>query len=679
MFFLLFLSFIIGILSGIYSVLILLIYFPLFFLLLKRKTQKKQIYWTIAFLILGFVLAFFFPKGSTSSKEMMGIVTRSRDNYFLLLTWRGKYYVKCKDNNISLFSLVKMKGNVTPLSFYHYESGFDFEDYLHSQGTFFEIKGTCDIIFQNPIHFDPWKNVIFSYADKESKLIYASLLFGESLYELENYNSLYMLNLIQTFALSGFHLSFLFRFIEKAISEKHTLKFILVKLLVLSFFLIISNFKFAIRRILLLEIIRLFLLMRQIKVSYLNQVSLTGIILLFFEPYQIISPAFYYAFPFLLYLGITQKTNKEMNKGRSLWFSIEIYFFFLPLFLKRNYYVSLLSLPIQLLSFPLTHFIFLASLSLFFLPQAALFLNKAIHFSLSIFEQINLEETMLVSGDIPLYFIFSYYLFFLTIKVMKNYNLRNKANRLIVINTVISSLIFIPDFKQHYEIVFIDVDQGDATLIRYKNKNILIDTGGKTNVDIAVECLIPFFRKNKIKSLDAVIITHLDYDHYGALESLQNHFSIGDVFYREDFLSSIDNTLNISGIQIKNYNKYFLDDADENVISGVYGFQILNYKILIMGDAPKSIERKIMVDNPQLHADILKIGHHGSNTSSDYEFLARLQPDLSIISCGKNNFYHHPNKETISTLEQLNLKYLRTDYEGSISLDFSHLNLDILS
>ena len=172
-------------------------------------------------------------------------------------------------------------------------------------------------------------------------------------------------------------------------------------------------------------------------------------------------------------------------------------------------------------------------------------------------------------------------------------------------------------------------------MIRYKNKNYLIDTGGLTYVDLAKECLIPYFAKLRIKKIDRVYITHMDFDHYGALDSLVNNFKIESVLYNEgdDF--------------IKDINVYKDKEKDTNYNSSVFSFKIKNTSFLIMGDAPKEIERKL-ISSIDSNIDVLKVGHHGSNTSSSYEFLKYIRPKFAVISCGLNNKYNHPSASVIA-------------------------------
>ena len=89
-------------------------------------------------------------------------------------------------------------------------------------------------------------------------------------------------------------------------------------------------------------------------------------------------------------------------------------------------------------------------------------------------------------------------------------------------------------------------------------------------------------------------------------------------------------------------------------------------RVLIMGDAPKVVEKAIIKDHPELRTDILKVGHHGSNTSTDESFVKSVKPKTAIISCGKNNKYGHPHKDVINVLKRNNVEIRRTDESGTI-------------
>ena len=183
-----------------------------------------------------------------------------------------------------------------------------------------------------------------------------------------------------------------------------------------------------------------------------------------------------------------------------------------------------------------------------------------------------------------------------------------------------------------------------------------------TYTDIANNNLIPFLRKNRIYKIDSVFITHYDYDHYGALENLQKEYKVDHVY---DYYSSFP--ISVGHLTFNNYNIYGVTSNEENDRSLVLSFHILNKNFVIMGDAPSWVEKKIIKDYDSIPCDILKVGHHGSDTSSCEEFISYTHPKTAIVSCGKNNRFGHPSKSVVKTLNKHNIEIRRTDFEGTIT------------
>ena len=115
-----------------------------------------------------------------------------------------------------------------------------------------------------------------------------------------------------------------------------------------------------------------------------------------------------------------------------------------------------------------------------------------------------------------------------------------------------------------------------------------------------------------------------------------------------------------------NYNP-FTDYIEENDRSLVLGFRLGNSDYLLMGDASKKVEKRIMEHYPTLTCDILKVGHHGSDTATSNEFIKYLNPKVAVISCGKNNFFGHPAKNVLAILNANQVQIRRTDLEGTIT------------
>ena len=492
----------------------------------------------------------------------------------------------------------------------------------------------------------------------------SSILFGQSLSKADNFSSLNELSLTSIFSLSGIHLSSLFALLNKYAYKKFK-HGIIINNIISFLFLFLSGFKFALRRIFLSQILLLISNYSKRKIDGVSQTSVVAMIMLVIEPYSIISPSFYYSFPFIFFLKLFN--NSFSNRKSKMKFYLLLLSFFFPFRLYERYSFSLLSPILQLIFLPLTHLLFYLSILLLLVPHVGYLINyisAAIIYLAKVSNNFNL---VLISGKPLLVFTIVYYLLILFFLVLRTYNYKRLSKKVAIITFLVASCNFIPDYTYHNEITFIDVDQGDSTLIRYKNKNLLIDTGGKINIDLAKECLIPYFHKRKIRKLDAVIITHLDYDHYGALNSLNKYFDVSSIYYAEDFLNKENNMMNICGLNIRNLNHYHISN-NTNDTSGVYRFDIKDKKILIMGDAPKEVEYKLIEEKADIDVDILRVGHHGSKTSTSIDFLKKTSPEYTIISCGLSNRYKFPNTQVLDNISKIETTLLRTDLCGSISL-----------
>lgn len=233
---------------------------------------------------------------------------------------------------------------------------------------------------------------------------------------------------------------------------------------------------------------------------------------------------------------------------------------------------------------------------------------------------------------------------------------------------------------------FVDVGQGDCTLITCNGKTILVDVG-ETGES---QTVINYIKNQGIKKLDCVIGTHPHSDHIGCMGYVLNAFDVGDVIMPEIPDKIMPTTVCfekfLDAVEEKAENAYFAEVGDEYTY-GDMKFQILapvkNYddlnnmsvvvkltfgstSVMLTGDAEKKSEKDMLKNNINYSADILKMGHHGSRTSSTDEWLNAVNPTYAVISCGKNNDYGHPHKETISKLKKHNIEYLRTDLLGDI-------------
>ena len=234
----------------------------------------------------------------------------------------------------------------------------------------------------------------------------------------------------------------------------------------------------------------------------------------------------------------------------------------------------------------------------------------------------------------------------------------------------------------NYYIYFLDVGQGDMTVLKYRDEVIVIDTGPKSynSTYEITDNHINFFYSIGITQINFLVITHGDNDHIGNANYLVNNFKVNNVILNNGEINELEKKLigllklknikyyqNIKEIKFKNNNLYFINNGiydNENDNSIVIYTKFYKTKLLLTGDAGELVENSIVKKYNLKNIDILKVGHHGSNTSSSKRFIDNITPKYSIISVGKNNRYGHPKQEVLTNLNDT--KIYRTDLDGSI-------------
>ena len=176
--------------------------------------------------------------------------------------------------------------------------------------------------------------------------------------------------------------------------------------------------------------------------------------------------------------------------------------------------------------------------------------------------------------------------------------------------------------------------------------------------------MIPFLRKQQIYELEGVIITHQDYDHMGALASLKENFKVKHIIHQPNAFPFF-----IGRIQLLNLNP-IEGHPDENTNSLVLYLKIQRTFFLLMGDAGVENEEAIMKRYAPFPVNVLKVGHHGSNTSTSNSFLQFTNPEVAIISAARLNRYGHPHHEVMARLHERKIQIRSTMEEGTISYKF---------
>ena len=206
----------------------------------------------------------------------------------------------------------------------------------------------------------------------------------------------------------------------------------------------------------------------------------------------------------------------------------------------------------------------------------------------------------------------------------------------------------------------------------------MIDTGGLYNYNVSNNTIL-FMKSLGIKNIDLLLLTHGDSDHMKDAPNIINKMNVKNVMLNKNEYNEIEKeilNLNINLIDnyesifdFKIYNNYI--GKDENDSSIICKLNINNNQILFMGDATKDEEKKFINDY-KIKSTIIKLGHHGSKTSSDEYFLKEINAKEAIISSGRNNRFNHPSKETIDTLNNLKINYFNTAELGTIKYTFNN-------
>lgn len=616
----------------------------------------------------------------------------------------GRYYFKTeeeKNNFINEFNFgdkLKIQGTLEEPSNNTIPNLFNYKKYLYNKNIFYilnindikKIESSNNLIVKI-------KNYLYKQINKldNKNYIYAFIL-GETYYIDNTVNDSYKANGIShLFALSGQNVEMvasLILFLLNKISKNEKFNYIIV-FIFLIFMTYLTNYPGALLRA---TIFYFLLTINKIYYFYIkseNLLLLSFIILSIFNPFIIYDIGFEYSFIISFFLIRFSKYLNSKNAIKNLFLvGVVSFYASLPISLMNFYYLNIFSVINNLFFVPYVSYI------VYPLVLITFFINK-LSFILNIFIYIMEKISLLLSNikmftfsypKVSIFFSICYYSLLLLFSI--------KKKKIYIF--LIMLLLFIFYIKRYFDnntyIYFTDVGQGDSSLIVDKNFEniILIDTGGKINYkteewkninnkySLSSDSLIPFYRSLGINKINYLIFTHGDADHMGEGINLVNNFKVENVIFNCGEFNDLENELinilkekNIkyySCINILDIDKYKLEFLntniydDENTNSSVIYLNYNNYKFLFMGDASINREKDILEKYNLKDIDFLKVGHHGSNTSSSEEFINIINPKYSIISVGKNNKYGHPKKEVLNTLK--NSKIYRTDLSGSIEV-----------
>ena len=558
---------------------------------------------------------------------------------------------------------------------------FNYKEYLNNNNIYYLLTVDNVISVERSKNiFYKFKNIIKSRIDNIDKSGYleAFIMGNKSNIDKNIFNTYKNNGVMHIFSVSGMHISILASVVLYLLNlvnkSENNIFFVII---VLIFYMILTNYQASIvRSVVFFSLLKI---LKYLKINIDNK----DILLIAISIILIIYPKYLYNIGFL-YSSIISFSlifysnyfNRKYILNTILISTVSL-LISLPITINTNYFVNLFSILLNVFFVPVISFIiYPLSIIIFFIP----YFYKVFIILISILENISLyfdsiKFLNLYICKMNYFVIFVYYLFL--------YLFLSKNRKYIIL--VLLLIIFLKVsiyFDINYYVYYLDVGQGDMSLVKYKDEVIVIDTGPKnfySDYEI-MDNIILFFRSIGVSNIDLLIISHGDNDHIGNANYLINNFKVKNVSFNSGKYNELETDL-IKLLKYKNIN-YFKDTDkkynnkisysylnteeydNENDNSSVVYLKIYKYSFLFMGDAGVEKEKDILDLYSLSNIDFLKVGHHGSNTSSSREFIDVVKPRYSIISVGKNNRYGHPKGEVLNNLKKS--KIYRTDKDGSI-------------
>lgn len=562
---------------------------------------------------------------------------------------------------------------------------FNYQEYLKNKKIYYTVS-IKKIILQkkNKNLFYTIKQIIVSSFHKNPYL--HTFLLGDKSYLKDEVKRSFQQNGIShLFAISGMHITLLSSILKKILKkfqrEENVYKTITI---ILFLYLLFVGFSPSMVRGVLF-----FFLFEGNKIYYFyikkeNLFLLTLSISLFLNPYNVFDIGFQYSYLISYALLKESDSLSSNNKILSLLkVSLLSFLVSIPISLKNFNqlnilsilynlfyvpYVSTIVFPMTLISAILKPIEPIYNILTIILEESSLFLSK-------------IKIGIFIWKDIPNIF---YYIYLILILIFLN---TKRKEILYIFLSIIILHFIIPYTFSNEEVKIIDVGQGDSILLISNGESALIDTGGIASYEnqdgkIFYNILSPTLKKEGIKKLKYLILSHGDKDHMGEAKILIEEMDVENIILNCGEYNYLEKE--IIELSKKNHHKiyscveelklgkdtlFFLNTEEknnENDNSSVIYTKMGNYAFLFTGDAGVEREKDILEEYDLGPIDFFKVGHHGSSTSTSEEFIKIINPKVSLISVGENNKFNHPHKEILDRLQ--NSKILRTDKDGTITI-----------
>ena len=672
---------------------------------LKIILQSNGIYYFSIILIILYILIYSsitnykYNKISLDNYFEGRVINLSIKNNKVIMILKNKIkvkasYIKDESDNNDYYELIGKKiiinGNLNETNNNTIPNTFNYKDYLfhnHIYGVYnidnFKIINNENFLYHLKYLINKRIN---GFEEKIIPYLNIFLLGDKSLLQDDILNNYHTNGIWHLFAISGMHIELFIKVFSKIIKRIKLKKLIIICFLL--FFLFITNFSPSTQRVCIFYFLKNFLNHFKIQISNIKILLITAFVIIIINPFVIYNSGFQYSF--LITLGIMLYSYKIKGNYLKKTYKISLIALLisLPISINNNYEINILSLFSNLLYVPFITFIIfpLTILCIIFKFLTPIYLIVISCLEISN-EYLSYLKINIIIPRMSLSIIIIYYLLLFIYYKTK-------------VKTIILFVVFLTFFNillskldKSFKVYYFDVNQGDSSILisPFNRETIMIDTGGNIFNNYGSNNIIIFLKSLGINKIDSLIITHGDFDHMGWSINLVNNFKVEKVIFNcgpyNDLEKDLIKVLNrkkipyyscIKELKIDNNKLYFLQTKEydnENDNSNVIYTELDGYKFMFMGDAGVTTEKEIMDKYDLQDIDILKVGHHGSRTSSSEAFINKINSKYSIISVGKNNRYGHPNKEVLDNLKKS--KIYRTDQDGSVMFKIRNNNLKI--
>ncbi|SHF67532.1 DNA internalization-related competence protein ComEC/Rec2 [Ornithinibacillus halophilus] len=623
-------------------------------------------------------------------------------------------------------AVCEIQGDIEPVNGARNPGEFDYSHYLLTQGVSHQViieslsQINCETntsILSSIFSFRDVlrKKVSEAYSEEISAWIYALVLGDDSHLSQDIIELFQRWSLSHLLAISGLHIGIIisvvfFILVKLNLCTKERAYNVLV--LFLPCYALLAGGEPSVWRASLMVIFVILMAKFKWKTSTTDIISIVFIFLLILNPHYIYHIGF--QFSFIVTFAILLSKSWILESNSIFWQMLRISFIsqmiLIPLQVTYFYYIQPLSILLNMIVVPYFSLVFIPLLFLLFILSpfhvitthiATLLVKIHENSFLSLLKMIDYHLSFpWVVGSFPnLIIVIVYFVMaFLLMHFINQNKLSHAFKQGVGIVLLIVVIVLKPYFSPYGTVTVLDIGQGDAIVIElpYRKGVIFIDAGGTFSFEdgqatdkVFKQIIRPFLFKKGISKIDAVFLSHEDEDHVGSVDFMVDSFIIDTIFISDNFTLSMEQESHWknSGTEIVRVGKgnvVHVNSQDFYVMGGSESYgnsndnslvlfsEIGGRKWLFTGDISKHVERNLLLDHPDLKVDVLKVAHHGSNTSTDPTFIKQIEPDVALISVGVNNMYGHPSYEVINTLDDENVQILRTDHDGAIIFHYTN-------